>query len=610
MPAIGLAAEAPADEPWAAGLTPEHGTVPAGVCAPPPAPLPAAAPAELAWLSPTPQGDHLLSVGGTSPRDLWAVGDRGRILHYTGSWRTVDSGVSDYLAGVWAADPRHVFVTGYNGRVLFFDGSAWHHQPTGVSNDFNGIWGASASDVFTVGDRGVIFHWDGTCWMRQESGTRNLFFGVWGSASADVWAVGGRGNVAHFDGLRWSPVDTGVGDLAFVSVWGSGADNVYIAGEGGTLLHRTGSGWGREDLGTETLLRWVWGSAASDVWVSGDEGFLAHFDGQSWQRVATGTDLAIRGGWSDPRRPSGLVLVGDDGLILSGSGKPGKPRLKPARQGVFADLFALDGNWAVGDEGVMMQRTRNGRWQPLKPVANGPRGPLSAVAALPDGRAVVAGSEGAWVGDGRHWRAVPVPEGRAVHALRAWGNRVLAAGDAGLVAAFTGDGWEILETGSHDNLYGIGGRSPAQLWVVGEDGAAWRLADGAWRAWPVPGGETLYAVSASGVAVGETGAIYRWLEGGQDGAEGAWHPVGGGGLSLMGVVDTADGHTWAVGDFGTILDLDNARPGALPRVVSATGQSLWGAGLDGNGRLTLVGDGGVMLGAGTPAMPAGVSPPR
>ena len=552
-------------------------TMPVGVCAPSPLPLLKADPEAFTWKNPLPQGDHLLGVTGGA-KTIWAVGDKGRILQKKGrTWESVNTGVTDYLSGAWAADDTHVFVTGYNGRVLYFDGRLWWDQPTGVSNDFNGIWGSAPNDVFTVGDRGVIFHWDGKCWMRQESGTDNLFFGVWGSSATDVWAVGGRGVVVHYDGSRWQPVDVGV-QAHFVSVWGTGPDNVYIVGDGGTVVRKMGDTWRTDKPDTNALLRWVWGTANDDVWVAGDDGTLFHHNGAFWVRAASGTGQAIRGGWSE-RKKRVATLVGDNGTILSGTFEKG---ILPVIKGTHSDLLATDGDWAVGLNATILHSDRAG-WTPVAPGPSGPVGHLMALGALADGRALVAGPDGVWVGDTAGWKSVPPPRVGVVKAIRTWGHAAVAVGSEGLVMAWNGDGWWPMQERIQGTLNGIGGASPNDFWVVGEEGIAYHYLNGQWSRAPTPGGEELAAISDSGVTVGALGVIYRW-------SGDSWRRLGQGGLSLMAVADGPQGATWTAGDFGTILKIT----GEQIETVPFTGQSLWGIKANGNG-MRLVGDGGTII---------------
>lgn len=560
------------------GEVPE--SLPVGVCAPPPKPLEApAAGSPFAWTHPLPQGDNLLSVWGAGSRDLWAVGDRGRVLRFhAGAWRMADPGPDDYLAGVWGSGPGDVFVTGYNGRVLHYDGRHWQVHPTGVSNDFNGIWGSGPEDVFTVGDRGTILHYDGTCWRRQETGTDNLFFGVWGTGPDDVWAVGGRANAAHYDGTAWSVEDLGEAGAGghYVGVWGTGKDNVYIVGSEGRVLHRAGGRWTREDVGTDALLRWAWGSGPNDVWVAGDEGQVRRFDGETWRPVPLPERGAVRGAWTaGPRGPT--VLVGDDGMLLADRGAG----FVSERRGVAADLFAVGGNWAGGADGILLFRGADDRWYPQRLPADGA---VTALAELADGRVLAGGPGAMWLGDAKGWHALAPPPA-AVNAMRAWGFTAVAVGEGGLALTWDGEAWRPLPVPTDQTLLGIGGAGPDDFWVVGEGGTALRHAGGAFTLHPVPGGEDLYGISDRGVAVGGFGGIHRFVDG-------AWRTLSPpGALGLYAAVDDGD-VTWAVGDFGVVrrVEGDRVTPVAVP-----TAQTLWGAAVGLGGRLTLVGEGGTVL---------------
>jgi hypothetical protein len=62
---------------------------------------------------PTPSGNHLQGVWGTSRNDVWAVGDGGTILHFDGMrWSSVRSPTTQSLFGVWASGPCDVWAIG------------------------------------------------------------------------------------------------------------------------------------------------------------------------------------------------------------------------------------------------------------------------------------------------------------------------------------------------------------------------------------------------------------------------------------------------------------------------------------------------------------------
>ncbi len=442
---IALAGTALAEEDWRDQLgkmAAPPTTVPVGVCAAPPKKLPPAMAPSFRWLQPLPQGDNLLGVWGSGPKNVWAAGDAGRIVHFDGNkWDLVHTGIADYLAGVWGSSRKDVWITGYNGRVLRFDGKKWWDHPTGVSNDFNGIWGSGPKDVFTVGDRGVIFHWDGSCFKRQESGTENLFFGVWGTGPQDVWAVGGRGNIAHYDGKTWSQVDTGFPGQKlghFVSVWGTGKEDVYVAGilpdtraknadVYHNLLHYDGSRWQTVDTQINGLLRWIWGTGPDDIWITGDEGVMTHFDGNSWTALPILDRLTRRGGWSDPGGRS-VWVVGDDGLIAPPQ-MWSYPGGKPA--------------WAVGDDGPIAKARFLPSMAPPPPNPDGLPSPT------------------------------PLPTGETLSALSASG---VGVGRGGGIFRWDGAGWKTIKTGGF-SLFSVADdpTTPNTAWAVGDFGRIVRI---------------------------------------------------------------------------------------------------------------------------------------
>ena len=172
----------------------------------------------------------LLSVSGTGPKDIYAVGADPRdgrgplVLHYDGAgWERLDSGATGDLWWISVAPiGGDFFLAGDGGLVLQYDPDTrrfTRHTTPGTQRVF-GIWGPAANDIWAVGadvdnpdGGGVIWHFDGTTWRALDlSGVREggvpQLFKVWGRASDDVYAVGFRGSVLHWNGSAWSVVDT------------------------------------------------------------------------------------------------------------------------------------------------------------------------------------------------------------------------------------------------------------------------------------------------------------------------------------------------------------------------------------------------------------------
>jgi len=110
------------------------------------------------------------SVWGSSASDVFVAGFQveesdgdfrvfGTVFHFDGTeWArvTLPPGVG-VLHGIWGSSPTDVFSVGDDGIILHFDGTAWTStKPTGRS--LLGIWGSSSFDVFAVGETGTILH--------------------------------------------------------------------------------------------------------------------------------------------------------------------------------------------------------------------------------------------------------------------------------------------------------------------------------------------------------------------------------------------------------------------------------------------------------------------
>jgi hypothetical protein len=151
-------------------------------------------------------------IAGSSATDVWAVGiqdappdappefdyQTSEVIRYDGStWHKsleipLKGGPNDFaMNAVWSNAPNDVFAVGSRGRILHFDGTAWSPMTSPTSQDFRDIWGSSSSNVYAVGVGGIL-HYDGTSWtVIKDSDT----WRVWG-VGTDVFVLSG-GQVIH-----------------------------------------------------------------------------------------------------------------------------------------------------------------------------------------------------------------------------------------------------------------------------------------------------------------------------------------------------------------------------------------------------------------------------
>ena len=323
-------------------------------------------------------------VAGSSPTDVWAVGDflpdaaksnQDATLsfaeHYNGSkWtvvRTPNTGPNfDSFYGV-AASQGHAWAVGerlnsqYQDRALIetWNGKQWsiadNPQPGSVRDMLFGASALSPSDVWVVGDqegRHGVFgtlaeHWDGTRWTvipTPDPGSGgNHLYAVDAVSADDVWAAGqqlgtqapDQGLVEHWDGHSWSVVALPPSTSASVMLDGIAATadgQVYVAGEadspaqGGRPLieYYSGGAW-------QTV---VLPASAGSVWTN------------LWGvTVAGGTAWAV-GTYVDPKTDN------NDTLILDGNGTDWAVTAGPepgSGSNILGGVTAIDGQlWAAG----------------------------------------------------------------------------------------------------------------------------------------------------------------------------------------------------------------------------------------------------------------------
>jgi hypothetical protein len=318
-----------------------------GACGRPPAPPPrndAAVPAPWTagacdadghgWCAayPRPTGAKLNRLWGSDPRDVWAVGDVGTILHYDGErWTRSPSGTQDSLVAISGRGPGDAWAIGKNRTLLHLSGGAWKTVempkleneeeladllvlPNGEAWIVGGMVQRSGLQEDIV-NRCVVGHFDGAAWRFDEEDSCGPLGRVWGRAPNNVWADGG--DAVYWNGrsltknpkekpgaivgrhgrasgwrlaLEWGGggagplVDprrpkAGPGDVR--DFWAFGPDDVWAIGVRGGLMHFDGTRWSRGD--DPIALSAVAARAADDVWAVGADETLLHFDGHDWR---------------------------------------------------------------------------------------------------------------------------------------------------------------------------------------------------------------------------------------------------------------------------------------------------------------------------------------
>ena len=174
--------------------------------------------AKVATPSPGTRDNTLLSVAGTSPADLWAVGwsrnlpygnrtKQSLVLHWNGStWSRVTSpnlGAQTVLKDVIALSPTDAWAVGYasgsGALALHWNGTSWTTATPPALGSLDTVSALSASNLWASGSdsegRLQFANWRGSSWTLTPApapggaGTPQLT-GMAAVAPGTVWAVG------------------------------------------------------------------------------------------------------------------------------------------------------------------------------------------------------------------------------------------------------------------------------------------------------------------------------------------------------------------------------------------------------------------------------------
>ncbi len=109
---------------------------------------------------------YLNEAWGSSITDVWAVGSTdsytiGTIGHWNGSkWKQHSSNTNNSLLSVSGRNATDVWAVGHKGTVLHYSGSNWVPQnATSTSAVLYGVWAAKNGEVFVVGSSGTVLHY-------------------------------------------------------------------------------------------------------------------------------------------------------------------------------------------------------------------------------------------------------------------------------------------------------------------------------------------------------------------------------------------------------------------------------------------------------------------
>jgi hypothetical protein len=223
------------------------------------------------------------------------------------------------MYGVWAGGPRDVYAVGDGGAVLHFDGGSWSRMTVPTDQQLVAVTGRGAGDVYALAqsanDREApqLLHWDGHAWTATAL-PLPFRAGDLALAGRDVVVAGfvyydprpserrQVGVVARWSGGRWAATgwdgqkvaDAVAGAAAWTGLSASGSTLLLFGErEDGTraIASNSGAGWVLLPPAASAMSR----TQVRLVTLAGDATPVALYEGDGFARFAAGRWTAVSG---------------------------------------------------------------------------------------------------------------------------------------------------------------------------------------------------------------------------------------------------------------------------------------------------------------------------
>lgn len=276
----------------------------------------------------------LRDVYGSSEKDVWAVGDAGRILHYDGqAWQEIASPTTKTLHRCWLAGPGDFWAVGDAGTIVHWNAVTSNIDliPSGISANLYSVWGTGPQDVYFVGDDSTIARWDGTLKRDTNPGETGHYRAVWAPPSgSELWLGGHSLDGNNFilwkrSAGTWKHIEPPNAKPTLLNIRGSSSSNVVVSASetskdnGHAIFRYDGSAW--QALFSDSAMALV-AFSSSQIYGTTDEDALLKAVNpiySAYDLRDIGASQQYYGLWGPS--PDNLWLVGTAGSILHYRGK-------------------------------------------------------------------------------------------------------------------------------------------------------------------------------------------------------------------------------------------------------------------------------------------------
>jgi len=144
--------------------------------------------------------------------DVWVGFDGPFFRHFNGtSFDSLASATGGVVLSIWGSGPSDVWAVGAGAQ--HWDGAKWTRVDTGSgSNELHALSGSASNNVWAAGDGGTVVRWNGLGWSAVTRPTTDDLYGIWVAGPNEVYVAVWSGQIWYWNGSTWTAQDSGVGD--------------------------------------------------------------------------------------------------------------------------------------------------------------------------------------------------------------------------------------------------------------------------------------------------------------------------------------------------------------------------------------------------------------
>lgn len=153
------------------------------------------------------QGPHLNCIDGNTEQDVYAVGDRGLMVHFDGqSWSRVKLPTDEHLQWVRCYG-QEVWACGFNGTLLVGNARQGFKDVSTVDDNQTWVCLSKFEGKVYLSEEDGLWCYDGQKIAPVKTGLKPELQDAWRVDHADgvLWSIGIK-DLARFDGQRWQRI--------------------------------------------------------------------------------------------------------------------------------------------------------------------------------------------------------------------------------------------------------------------------------------------------------------------------------------------------------------------------------------------------------------------